>query len=203
MRSVQGDVSSSLDEWCARLDSAKAGGSEAIGELLDEVRSYLTALTQNELDSDLRGKEGISDLVQSTLMEAARDFAEFRGRSEAEFRAWLRNILLNNLRDLLGKYLTQKRDVGREQRLDGQAGLAESLAAADDSPSQAAVRKEKVTQVLAALDKLSAEQRDILRLRHEEQLTFGQIGERLGINEAAAQKRWARTVEELRGLLGE
>lgn len=196
-------VSDVVDDWLVRLDRARAGASEALGELLDEARSQLTAIAKNELDSDIRGKEAVSDIVQGTLLEAARDFAVFQGKTEAEFRAWLKNILLNNLRDLLGKYLTQKRDVGREQRLDGQAGLAESLAAADDSPSQAAVRKEKVTHVLAALDKLSAEQRDILRLRHEEQLTFGQIGERLGINEAAAQKRWARTVEELRGLLGE
>src|SRR5438874_308510 len=78
------------------LAAARGGCRQALGALLERYRDYLLLLARAELAPDLRPKEGASDLVQQTFLEAQRDFAAFQGRTEEELLAWLKRLLRNN-----------------------------------------------------------------------------------------------------------
>src|SRR5580704_16305629 len=98
------------------LREAKAGDAATLGRLLERYRRYLSLLARVQIGQRLQGKVDASDLVQETFLEAHRNFDRFRGGSEGEFVAWLRQILAGNLADLLRRYLgTQGRDVHLER----------------------------------------------------------------------------------------
>src|SRR5436190_23322173 len=97
------------------LPAARAGSTEALGQLLEACRGYLLLIAQQELDPNLRAKGGASDLVQETFLKAQRHFGRFQGDSEVELLAWLRRLLLNNLANFARQYRdTNKRRLGRE-----------------------------------------------------------------------------------------
>ena len=99
------------------LRAAKAGDAPTLGRLLELYRRYLSLLARVQIGQRLQGKVDASDLVQETFLEAHRNFGRFRGGSEGEFVAWLRQILAANLADLLRRYLgTQGRDVRSRRR---------------------------------------------------------------------------------------
>src|SRR5690242_11512207 len=79
--------------------SARQGSFTALGQLLDHYRDYLLRVASDQLQSDLAPKLGASDIVQETFLDAARAFPNFVGGTDGELRAWLRQILLNKLRD--------------------------------------------------------------------------------------------------------
>src|SRR5579863_8278393 len=98
---------------------ARGGSVAALGQVLELCRHYLLLVANQELDGELRGKEGASDLVQETFLEAHRDFAQFHGATHAELLAWLRRILLNNLSNFRRRYSeTDKRQIALELPLD-------------------------------------------------------------------------------------
>ena len=112
------------------LPEARAGSPEALGRLLEACRRYLLLVAERELDPALRPKGGASDLVQETFLEAQRDFAGFRGRSQPELRAWLRQILRNNLANFHRRFRdADKRRLDREVSLDRSDGLKAQLEA--------------------------------------------------------------------------
>src|SRR5262245_46125324 len=179
------------------LDRARAGEGEALGQLLDGCRGYLLMIARQELDEDLRAKGGASDLVQETFVDAQRDFARFAGGDEAELRAWLRRILLNNLANFTRGYReTQKRRLGREVQLDGSDG-DHGLAADLSTPSRNAMKDERAAALLRALERLPEDYRQVLRLRHEEERSFQEIADVMGRSPNAVHKLWARAVERL------
>src|SRR6266446_2817513 len=133
-------------EMAPLLDAARRGSRQALGQLLESCRSYLLMVARGELDADLQAKEGASDLVQETFLEAQRDFGQFQGASEAELLAWLRRLLLNNVANFTRRYRTTgKRSVTREVALGEEANraLKDALPANIDSPSGQAVAKEQ------------------------------------------------------------
>src|SRR5438876_9653668 len=93
---------------------------------LDGYRDYLLLLARARLDPRLRGKLDPSDVVQQTLLEAHRDAAQFRGRTDAERAAWLRQVLARNLANVVRDHTRGQRDVTRER--SHQAGLDEASA---------------------------------------------------------------------------
>ena len=100
------------------LQLARSGSSPALGRLLELYRNYLVLLARLQIGKRLQGKLDPSDLVQETFLEAHRDFAQFRGSSEAEFVNWLRQILARNLANRVRHYYaTKRRDVRLEREL--------------------------------------------------------------------------------------
>ncbi len=191
----------SVDLW---LRAAQVGSSEALGRLLQSCRQYLLLVANRECDPDLQAKLGPSDLVQESLLEAQRDFGQFHGRTEADVLAWLRRILLNNVANVREHYRSaQKRDVGREVRLDAilEGPGAEQLIAGEPSPSQRAVAQERGEELERALAQLPEHYREALRLRHQEDCSFEEIGAQTGRSADAARKVWARAVEQLKQAL--
>jgi RNA polymerase sigma-70 factor (ECF subfamily) len=184
--------------WMERLHQAHAGSIEALGKLLEDFRPFLNRLAEEDLDSSLRPKEGASDLVQQSFLDAHRGFKDFRGHTQAELLAWLRHILQNNLLDLARRYHgTDKRRLQREVSLDKLAN-ADGLAGENSSVNSQANRREQWELVYQGLQRLSPEQRSAILLRHKEGKTFAEIGQVLERSEEAARKIWSRAIEELK-----
>src|SRR5262245_21859978 len=99
----------------ALLSRARKGDGECLGELLSLYRNYLSLLANTQLERRLRPRVSPSDIVQETMLKAHRHFAQFKGRSEAEFLAWLRQILLSSLAHFVERHLlAAKRNIRRE-----------------------------------------------------------------------------------------
>src|SRR3954471_22545308 len=90
------------------LTAARAGKAAALGMLLESYSNYFTLLARMQIGSKLRGKVDPGDIVQEMFLEASRQFAEFRGTTEAELLAWLRRILAGQLAQTLRRYLGTK-----------------------------------------------------------------------------------------------
>lgn len=170
---------------------------EVIGRLLDEFRAYLLAEAQAQLPRALAAKMGPSDLVQHTLVQGQLQFGSFRGKSREELAGWLRSILRNHLLNMARAYSREKRDVGREQRTDGRVVHPRQL-----SPSGEAMERENRAFLLEALGRLPELYRRVIELRHDENLSFSELGRRLDRTEDAARKLWTRAVQKLRHELG-
>jgi RNA polymerase sigma-70 factor (ECF subfamily) len=188
------------------LAAAKAGSGEALGKALETFRAYLLLVADREMDPELRAKGGASDLVQETFLEAQRDFGQFHGASVEELRAWLRRLLLNNVANFTRQYRQRaKRAVGREVPLEGGGSSHErgaGLAADVLSPSGEAVAHEQAEALARAVQRLPPDYRQVLALRHEEQLTFEEIGQRMQRTANAARMLWLRAVERLQKEMG-
>jgi RNA polymerase sigma-70 factor (ECF subfamily) len=199
-------VSSHTDLITELLRAARAGSRSALGRALEACRPLLLKIAEDDLPPELRGKVGASDLVQESMADAVRGFAGFVGGTEDEWRAWLGQVLRNNLRDCVRHYCdAEKRDVRREVPLA--QGSASSLRgripplADPHRPEDPLQTTEETVRLEQALAQLSEDQQQVLRLRNQERLPFEEIGQRLGKSANAARKLWARAVERLGELL--
>lgn len=178
------------------IESARLGSAEALGDLLNAFRPYLLQVAFEELDSGLRVKESPSDVVQRSFMEATANFENFQGERPEVFQAWLRQILLNNLHDLRDRFHSDKRRLSREV---GPIDEVASGAILDITPpSEAVLKRERALQMEIGLQQLSDDARELIVLRHQQDLSFAEIAKKLNITEDAARKRWARAIESLR-----
>lgn len=188
-----------IDDW---LTAARGGSKEALGQALELCRRYLLLVAERNLDADLKGKAGASDLVQETFFEAQRDFAQFQGSTEAELLAWLSRLLLNNIANFTrGFRETAKREIGREVSLspDGSSAHVGPILAADvPSPSATVSAQEQAEALQRALLRLPEEYRQVIVLRYEDGKTFEEIGPLMNRSPDAARKLWARAMDRLR-----
>src|SRR5437660_3165896 len=154
------------------LGLARAGGGLALGQLLELYRRYLALLARVQIGKRLQGKVDASDIVQETFLDAHRNFAHFRGVSEAQLVQWLRQILAAKLADLLRRYLgAQGRDVRLEREIEdafehSAVLLDRGLVAPQSSRSQQIVRREQAVLLADALAQLTDDYREVLVLRH-------------------------------------
>lgn len=193
------------------LGAAQAGSVESLGALLQLYTNYLKLLVLAQLEKNLRVRVSPSDVVQETFFEAHRDFPQFRGQSSAEFLAWLRRILVNNLCRVVEQHiLAEKRDVRREVSLERLAtALEQSTARLEavipdpgSSPSAGAHRREIEIVLADQLAELPSDYRDVIVLRHIEALPFDEIGRRMERSSGAVRMLWLRAVKMLRERLG-
>lgn len=182
--------------------AARAGSSEALGQALEMCRNYLLLVAREHLDADLQAKGGASDLVQETFLEAQRDFAQFKGNTEAELLAWLRQILLHNVANFTRRYrATSKRAVSREVALqtNDSANLAGvEPAAAGLTPGSEAIEREQSEALKMALERLPEDYRQVIGYRYLEGRSFEEIGPLMNRSADAVRKLWARAMDRLR-----
>jgi RNA polymerase sigma-70 factor (ECF subfamily) len=190
------------------LERARAGSGPALGELLEAYRNYLTLLARLQIGRRLQGKVDAADLVQETFLEAHRHFEAFQGAGEAELVGWLRGILAASLANLVRHYCgTQRRDVRLERELAAELDLSsrildQGLVARGSSPSQRAARREPAVLLADALEQLPADYREVLILRHLQELTFPEVARRMGRSLGSVEKLWVRALGRLRRSLG-
>ena len=189
------------------LFQAQHGIDAARGALLETYRVYLDLLARVEIGRRLRKKVDASDVVQETFLEAHRNFGNFRGAGEAEFVAWLRGILAARIANLVRHYVgTQARDVRREQGLavdldQSSRALDRGLFSVQATPSQQAARREQGVLLAEALARLPDEYREVVVLRHLEELTFPEVALRMERTVDSVQKLWVRALARLRHLV--
>jgi RNA polymerase sigma-70 factor (ECF subfamily) len=191
------------------LGQARAGDGPALGRLLELYRNYLAILARLEIGRRLQGKVDDSDLIQETFLHAHRQFAQFRGKSEAELVSWLRQILAGVLANQVRHfYRTRRRDVRLERELAGELDdssrvMGAGLVARQSSPSQLAARREQVVLLADALQRLPEHYREVIVLSHLEGLKFPEVARRMGRSVNSVKNLWARALSKLRRTLGE
>jgi len=183
-----------------------ANNTEEFRKELGRHREYLILLAEMKLSPALRAKISSSDVVQETLLQAHRHLEQFRGTTEAELAAWLRQILVRHLIDTLRKFRGQSRDIGRERPLELEAEASSQkldrwLATEESSPSRVVSHQEELVEVASALAHLPEDQRQIVDLKHLQGWSVGEICRHVGKSEAAVAGLLRRGLKRLRELL--
>ena len=172
-------------------------------EGFEKFRGYLRFLARVQLDRRLQGKVDSSDIVQETLLQAHRARDQFRGTTDAERAAWLRQILVNKLAHALRDLKRERRDVSRERSLQqavdaSSARLEHWLAADASSPSQQAQRHERMVHIAEAVERLPADQQAAVILRYWQGLKLSEIAEELKRTPGSVAGLLARALKVLR-----
>jgi RNA polymerase sigma-70 factor (ECF subfamily) len=197
------------DDLAELLQRAGAGDQRALGELFDRHRARLRRMVQIRLAQRLKGRIDPSDVLQETYLELSRSLANYLRDPVVPFFLWLRFLTGKKLQALHRHHLGARlRDAHREISLQGGAwppatseSLAASLLGKLTTPSQAAIRAEVRLRVQEALSSMPLLDREVLALRHFEQLSNAETARVLGITEAGASNRFVRALKRLRIIL--
>ena len=203
---MENDVAPDPEEL---LRQAKQGDDAALGQLLELYRNYLQLLARLQIGSRLQVKADCEDLVQETFLKAHRDFADFRGSTEKEWVAWLRQILAFNLAHLVRHYQgTQRRDIRLERALEdaldhSSQSMDRGLWVAQSTPSQQAARREQSVLLADALSRLTPAYREVIILSHFQGMSFPEIAKEMERTLDSVKNLWVRALAKLRTILGE
>lgn len=198
---------SSASQSQALLSRARHGSKSSLGVLLQQYRNYLVVLASMQIEKRLQPRVSPSDVVQETMLRAHKHFGQFRGTTEQELLAWLRQILVNSLAKFVEQHmLAARRDVRREVSIEriGAAiehstiQLAALVPAATTSPSMAVQQREEAVVLADRLAQLSADYREVLVLRNLQGLPFDEVAARMGRSVGATRMLWLRAIEKLR-----
>ena len=177
-------------------------------QLLAMHRDRLRRMVAVRIDPRLAVRVDPSDVVQETLIEASKQLSQYLHNRTLPFYPWLRELAWKRLVDLYRFHVkAQRRSVAREQMdwiglSDASAiGLAEQLAAHVSSPSEQYARNERKNDLHAALAQLSTKDREIIVMRHLEQLQIDEIAAILNISPDAVKMRGMRAFERLQAIL--
>jgi len=190
------------------LQCARRGNVVALGKLLDHYRNYLRVLARLRLGTRLRTKLDCSDVVQETCLKACEKFGQFRGQTEEELSAWLRQILATTLANMIRHHHAGRRDLRLEEKLAEELNassqaLGQVISGKEKSPSQQAGRREQVVLLANALESLPEHYRQVLLLRHLKGQSFPQIAREMKRTVGSVEKLWVRALASLRETLGE
>lgn len=197
------------DEIHPLLDRLRGGDAHALGALFALHQDPLRRMIRFRLDHRLNGRVSPSDVLQDAYIDAMKRVGHFLDRPEMPFFVWLRLLVAQRLVDLHRQHLgAQIRDAGNEVSMDrcGPSAatsvcLARHLAAGQPSPSQAAMHEESVARLEGVLDTMDPIDREVLALRHFEELSNQQVAQVLGLDKAAASKRSVRALVRLKEAL--
>src|SRR5262245_58611599 len=198
----------STDDLQDLLDRVQQGDQLALAELFSRHRDRLVRMVAFRLDDRLRGRVAASDVLQEAYIDALKRLPHYQADPGMPFFLWLRWVTVQRLIEVHRQHLGARiRDAGREVPIDRAEGLSVSSARMAEfigdltSPSQAAQRAETMVQLQQALDSLDPIDREVLALRHFEELSNHETATVLGIQPAAASKRYIRALERLKDAL--
>jgi RNA polymerase sigma-70 factor (ECF subfamily) len=191
------------------IERARAGDRAALNALLARHRDRLRRMVEIRLDARLQARLDASDVVQEAFVEVAGRLDEYLRDPQLPLFLWLRLVVGERLLRLHRHHLgARMRDAGREVSLyrgalpeATSAALAAQLLGKHTSPTQAVLRAERILRLQEALNALGPLDREILSLRHFEELTAAEAARVLGIEEAAAAKRYFRALKRLKDVL--
>jgi RNA polymerase sigma-70 factor, ECF subfamily len=200
------DSESELQELLLR---AGQGDATVLGELFSRFRDRLQRLVRLRFDRRLQGKFDFSDVLQDVYVEAAQRFNDYLQKPDLPLYLWLRFLTLQRLLILHRRHAgTRMRDIAREVSLDqgampeaSSAALAARLLGHRTTPSQAAMRAEMQIRLQDALNSLDATDREIIALRHFEELNNSEAAQVLGLSESGASRRYTKAILKLKDLL--
>jgi RNA polymerase sigma-70 factor (ECF subfamily) len=200
---------SNTPEMQSLLDQARQGDPAAVERLLTEQRAPLRRLIALRLDPALAARVDASDIVQDVLLEVSHRLADYLRDPSMPFHLWLRHIARDHIIDAHRRHRKgRRRSLDREQPLRvaglndrSSIELAAQLSDQELTPASAAIRQELQEQLQTALAALDEDDREIIVMRHVEQLSNQEVAAVLSLTEAAASMRYLRAVRRLRSLL--
>ena len=206
MESAMKDAFSETQELVSR---GQKGDREALEDLFSRHRERLARMVRVRLDWRLKSRVGEDDVLQEVYLEAARRLSEYLKEPKVPFFVWLRFLVGQKLVDLQRFHLGAKaRDARREVRLHGRAmpeatsaDLAQQLLGTQTSPSEVVQRAELKLKLEEALDQMDPIDREVLILRHYENLTHEEVAHELSIKRPAAIQRYVRALKRIQKIL--
>jgi RNA polymerase sigma-70 factor (ECF subfamily) len=191
------------------IEALRSGGRRFLAELFAKHRDRLRRMVELRLDPRLRARLDASDVVQDAFLEVAKDLDAYLAGPNLPPLLWMRLHVGRRLTTLHRQHLgTHMRDAGREISLyegalpqASSAALASMLLGRQTSPTEAAERAERMLRVQEALNSLDPIDREVLALRHFEQLSRAEAAVVLGINQDTAAKRYFRALKRLKDAL--
>ena len=191
------------------LDQAKQGNPRAADQLLAQHREPVRRMIDLRLDPAIAARVDASDVVQEVLLEASRRLDKYLADPSMPFHLWLRHIAKDHIIDAHRRHRqAQRRGVDREQPLvpaglkdHSSIELAAQFIDQELTPASAAMQQELQRRLHVAIGELDEDDREIVLMRHFEQLSNQEVAELLNLTEAAASMRHLRALRKLRELL--
>lgn len=188
----------SSPETSELLQRARDGSAEALNRLYERCAGRLLGYVRLRLGPELRSRMESQDILQAALLKSVRSLEQFRGGDPQAFLAWVTRIAEHEIRDRVEHQRRQRRDAAREVPLE------------DDAPVPAITRSalsrllldERARRLEAALETLAPDHREVILMRRFEDLSFADIGRRLGRSEDACRMLFARAMTALTIALG-
>ena len=175
------------------LNRAKAGSPDALNRLYERCAGRVLAFIRLRLGRDLRSRLESRDILQATLLKSFERIHELKADETRSLIAWLARIAEHEIRDCADFHHRQRRDRERETALDDDAPLP----ALTRSALSRVILDEQAAQLEDAIESLTPSYRDVILLRKFEELSFAEIGERLGKSEDACRMLLARAMTAL------
>jgi RNA polymerase sigma-70 factor (ECF subfamily) len=193
------------------LVRAQGGEPAAVNLLMERHRQSLRQMVQLRMDRVLSQRIDASDIVQDVLLEASQRLEDYIKEARMPFHLWLRQLAKDQLIDTHRRHrVAQRRSLDREQALvqHGNADhssldLAAQLRDQELTPAAAALRKEFQQRFYQALEQLEEDDRELILMRHVEQLSNSDVAQALGLSQPAAGMRHLRALRRLREILGD
>ncbi len=191
------------------LTGAREGNPDAVDRLLDRHRDSLRRMINMRLDRKISRRIDVSDVVQDVLVEASRRLSDYLANPIMAFHLWIRQIAKDRIIDAHRRHrVSAKRSVDREQPLAVQGAvdqstieLAAQLCDPELTPAEVATQRELAAHVQQSIELLDDRDREIILMRHYEQLSNQEIAASLSLTEPAASMRYLRALKKLRKLL--
>jgi len=201
-------MSENAPETRKLLEQIQKGDNGAVDQLLVQHRDPLRRMIGLRLDPALAARVDASDIVQDVLLEASRRLADYLKNPAMPFHLWLRHIAKDHVIDAHRKHrLAQRRSTDREQSIRPALGDQSSLDLAAQffdhelTPATAALRQEMQHRLETAVGELEEDDREVILMRHFEQLSNQEVATVLHLTEAAASMRYLRALRKLRAML--
>jgi RNA polymerase sigma-70 factor (ECF subfamily) len=199
------------DNAVLRLERLQGGDRQALAELFAVHRPRLWRIVEFRLDRRLHRRVDPDDVLQEAFLAAAQRVEHCQGDTPASQFIWLRMIVTQTLIDVHRRHLgAQMRDADREVSIEARrmpqgtsSCMAMQLSGNLTSPSQAVMREEKARRLEEVLQQMDPVDREVLALRHFEELSNTEVAELLGIQQKAASIRYVRAVRRLKALLSQ
>lgn len=193
------------------LDRMRTGSEQALAEIFSAYRERLRRIVRFRIDHRLAGRLADSDVLQDVYVAAAKRLQHFGAQSEISAFLWLRLVAAQQLVDLHRQHLgAEMRDVRKEVSLEGgilsphtSLALAAQLAGPTTAVSEAVARAERIERLQQTLNQMDPLDREVIALRHFEELSNIETAEVLGIERSAASKRYLRAMGRLAELMSE
>lgn len=199
-----------VEELSGLLERAAGGDRAAVDELFSRYSKRLKRMVRLRLSRHLQGRVDDSDILQEAYLEAGKRLREYMRDRPLPFFLWLRHVAGQKLIDAHRRHLgAQMRDASCELSLHrgpmpaaSSVSLAAHLLGRLTSPSQAAIKAETRLRVQEALNAMDPLDREVLALRHFEQLSNAETAKALEINASTASSRYLRALRRLKEALG-
>jgi RNA polymerase sigma-70 factor (ECF subfamily) len=192
------------------LQHAGEGQSTAVNQLLERHREGLRNMIKSRMDQKLARRVDASDVVQDVMLEASQRLDDYIRDPKLPFGLWLRQMAQDRIIDLHRRHrVAMRRSLDREQQRGpilhdkSSLELVAQLRDPELTPAAATLRKELHERFVEAINRLEDDDREILLMRHFEQLTNSEAAELLGLSQPAAGMRHLRALRRLREVLGE